>query len=128
MARGTGFAFQIKNPPVGLTDSTRRALGQLDIGTEPILRLAAACRKLKFVVESPVYKSDCVAHVGIPKLMTAIYVRNHFETGRLSKARTLWEKHGWNMLAITTRQLDSMTDGDLVEQLRRALVQLGKVK
>ncbi len=128
MARGTGFAFQIKNPPVGLTDSTRRALGQLNVGTEPVLRLVAACRKLKLAVESPVYKSDCVAHLGLPKLMVAIYVRDFFETSRLSRERNAWERHGWKMLAIQTRHLANMTDEQIVGQLREAMLQLGKIK
>ena len=120
--------FNMANPRAGLTESVRRALGQVNVETDGIRRLVAACKKLKLKPESPVFKSDCLAHVGIPKLMVCIYVRDFLETSRITKARNAWEGHGWKMLAITNPQVDRMTDEQLVATLKAALVELGKVK
>jgi hypothetical protein len=120
--------FSTVNPPAGLTESVRRALAQANVETEPILRLVAACKKLKLKTVSPVNRTDCWAHIGIPNLMVAIYIRDFLETSRISRERNNWERHGWKMLAITNPQIGRLSDEQLVSQLKAALVESGKMK
>ncbi len=127
MAKGL-CAFQTRTYQDGMTERVRRALGQIDVGVTPIKRLIAAAERLKIKVEAPTHQSDCVAHIGFPKLKVAIFSKLSLEHAQAGQERELWEKHGWKLLAISQRRLARMSDEQLTEQLRMALVELGKVK
>jgi len=127
MAKG-GLAFQTKNPPEGIDDATRRALCQLDVSVDHVVRLIKACERLGLKPDAPVYKQGAVAHVGIPSHKVAIHAQHYTETGKIIKSRSAWERHGWKLLSITARQIARMTDDEIAEQLKMALAELGKRK
>jgi hypothetical protein len=127
MAKGL-CAFQIRSEPKDVNDRVRRALGQIDVGSNPIRRVMAAAERLKLKAIAPVYQSDCLAHVGIEKLKVAIYSKENLEYQHAAEERELWEKHGWALLAISRRKISRLSDAQLTEQLRLALVELGKLK
>lgn len=127
MARGE-MAFQIQNTPENVTERVRRALSHADITTEPVLRLIASAERLKLNPVAPFHLYDCWARIGFEKLKVAIYTDHNLEKHRVNPERRLWEANGWKMLAIAHRQIAGMSDEKLDEQLKSALVQLGKVK
>ena len=122
------LAFRIAGEPRGLTERIRRAIGQADVGVEPIRRLIASVERLKLKPKFPVYLTDAWAHVGIERLKIAIYTKEHLEYGKVAFERRQWEGHGWTLIAISHRQINLMSNEDLTEQLRLALVELGKLK
>lgn len=127
MAKGI-CAFQTRTEPNGITERVRRALGQADIVGAPIRRIIAAAERLKLTATAPAHQKDCWAHVGIEKLKVAIYGKENLEYQQAASERALWEQHGWAMLAISRRKISRLSDDQLVEQLRLALVELGKMK
>ncbi len=127
MAKGL-CAFQITDAPVSVTERVRRAIGQADVSTVQIRRILAAVERLRLKAEAPVYLNDCWAHVGIPKLKVAIYSKLSLDHAQVATERELWKSHGWVMLAICQRKVAKLSDENLTEQLRLALVELGKVK
>jgi len=127
MAKGL-CAFQVRTEASDVTDRVRRALGQIDVGSAPIRRVIAAAERLKLKAVAPVYKTDCLAHIGIEKLKVAIYSKENLEYQHAAAERELWEKHGWALLAISRRKISRLSDAQLTEQLRLALVELGRMK
>lgn len=127
MAKGL-LAFQIEDQLLGITERVRRAIGQCDVGVPAIRRLIAACERLKLKPTSPIYKTDCWAHVGIGKLKTVIYTKEHLEYNKVVVEREAWKRHGWTLMAIARRQINAMSDEQLTGQLRQTLVVLGKMK
>jgi hypothetical protein len=120
--------FLRNRPNLEVNESTRRSLGQLDLENPYVLRLVAACRKLKLKPASPCSLEDVVSHVGIPALKVAFFMRHALQSCQVVEASKKWGRHGWLSLPISHRQMEMLTDERLAEHLREALVELGKIK
>lgn len=120
--------FVAHEPYVGVDESTRRALGQMDLAHPELLRVKAAIEKLKLVPKLGVHEKDCAAHIGIPSKKIAIYVREKVELARYATEHAKWKAHGWTMFRVSHGQLRILTDEQLVENLREALTSLKKAR
>jgi hypothetical protein len=115
-------------PYVGVDESTRRALGQMDLDHQQLHRVLAAAKKLGVKAVSPAFRTDCAAHVGFPSKKIALYVREKVELARYAVEYEKWKAHGWKMLRVSHGQLRILTDEQIVEHLKVALKSLGKKK
>lgn len=124
-----GSIFTVGAPQVGLDEATRRALSQLNTEHTEVRRVEAACKKLGLKPSVPIIKKpDCVAHVGIPDKNVAIIVRKTVEAAFHEQHYKRWKGRGWELMIVTHRQTQLMTDEQLTEQLRSALKSLGKIR
>jgi hypothetical protein len=100
----------------------------MDSGNPCIQRVIEVAKKLKLNAETPAYKKDCWAHIKIETNKIAIYIKESLELSKIGRERELWEKHGWMMLAVSSRKLEQLTDDQLMEHLREAVRWHGKVQ
>lgn len=118
--------FAVGGPYVGVDQSTRRALGQLDLEHQEVLRIVAACKELGLKPETPVWKNDVCSHVGIPDRKVAIVARKSMDSAYYDLTYRKWANHGWDLLAVTHRQTQMLTDAQLTAHLKSAMRELGK--
>lgn len=124
-----GSIFSTGAPAVGLDESTRRSLAQLNMDHLEVRRVVAACKKLGLKVAAPiVQKPNAVAHIGIPDKKVAIVIRKTVESSFREEHYNKWKDKGWELMIVTHRQTQMVTDDQLAEQLHIALQSLGKVK
>lgn len=121
------MAFQIKDTE-DMTERVRRAIGQADVDAPRIQRLIAAVESSGHEVEAPISLKDCWAHLGVRKLKLVIYSKEHLEYPKIEFERRLWESHGWKLIAIAGRKINTMSDESLRAQFKLALAELGKRK
>ena len=120
--------FVAHEPYVGVDESTRRALGQMDLDHPELLRVIAAAKKIGVKAESPVFKKDCAAHIGFPSKKFALYVREKVELARYAAEYEKWKAHGWKMYRVSHHQLRMLTDEQIVTHLKEALSSLKKAR
>jgi hypothetical protein len=100
----------------------------MDLDNPYAKRIIEACKKLKLKPVSPCYLEDVACHVGIPHLKVSFFLRHVLETAKVLEMRKRWEKHGWLNIAVSHRQLEPLTDEQLVAHLESGLVELGKLR
>ena len=120
--------FAIGGPYIGVDESTRRALSQLNTDHPEVVRVDSACKKLGLKTALRVHKQNVYAHIGIPDKKVAILVRKCLEAAYHEAIYKKWKSHGWDLLAVTHRQTQMLTDEQLVEHLKVALKETGKIK
>lgn len=120
--------FTTGSPYVGVDESTRRALAQLNLDHQEVRRVKAACDSLGLKTVPRVHKHNVAAHLGIPDKKVAIIVRKTVETAFHEQNYRKWKEHGWELLIVTHRQTQLVTDEQLADHLRSALKSLGKLK
>jgi len=120
--------FMARGPYLGVNESTRRALGQMDLDNEYVERIIGAVKRLGLKPASPCYMEDVAAHVGIPSLKISFFMRHVLETAAVTEARKKWGRHGWISIPISHRQMEPLTDEQLSDQLHVALKSMGKLK
>jgi hypothetical protein len=118
--------FVAHEPYVGVDESTRRALGQMDLEHPQLHRVLAAARVLGIKAKSPIFQKDCAAHVGFPSKKVALYVREKVELARYAVEYEKWKAHGWKMFRVSHHQLRMLTDEQIVNHLREALKEVRK--
>lgn len=120
--------FAVGGPHVGVDESTRRAIGQLNLEHPEVGRILAACGRLGLGAVSPAFKPDVCAHIGIPSKKVAIVTRKAMDQSFYELNYSAWKRHGWEMVAVTHRQTHMLTDEQLLAHLKAALQQLGKMR
>jgi hypothetical protein len=103
-------------------------MGQLDLANPQVVRIVEACKKLGLEPESPISFPDCVTHVGLRKQKIAFYLRKAIEYSLFTREYKKWKAHGWEMLRTSYRQLEMLTDEQVVEHLRGALREMKVAK
>lgn len=127
MARAwTRPVFQMRFPGPEISTSVKRSLGAMDLQNKTLLRIKAACERLKLKCEIPFYLPTCYAHICIPSKKLAIWMRQSRDSAQFKKIKDSFDGTGWQVFLITTRQIDQITDDDLTAQLGDAVRGMSK--
>lgn len=128
MARAWDRAlFQVSDMYPGADDSTRRSLGMMNRNNPSVTRILEVLKSLGINAQSPYWKSDCWAHIGLVHMQVAIVMRGHLESGFVSRMREKWGAHRYKVFFVSERNIETKDKETIRRELQEALRAVGKV-
>lgn len=116
-----GNPFQAEERYPGATMLIKRALAQVNLDSQQVQRVLAACKAAKLKAQSPIYDDVNWAHIGIPAKKVCIFLQSCGVRDRMDAKREGWKRVGWTMLSVTFSGVDRLTDDLLVKHLGDAV-------
>ena len=114
--------FESTSPP-NVSREAVRILCHMDQKSSSIIHLKEAIALLKLRCQSPGWvKPDAVAHVAIPSLKVAVWIRSPSHTPNyIETRRKVWEKIGWKMLHVMSIKLKLTSAAEIAKALKEVL-------
>ena len=116
--RWTRPLFQTRFPGPEISTSVKRSIGAMDLQSPALLKIRAACERLKLKYETPFYLENCCAHIAIPSVKLAIWLRQSKDSAQWARVKAAFEGSGWRVIFTTTRQIEEMRDDELSAQIK----------
>jgi hypothetical protein len=120
--------FHLENRFMECPLRLRRAVHNICVDSEDVLKLAEACRMAGVEPVTPYWSNEgiphAVAHVGLPSIKLAILIRKPGSGDTIenvARHRAGWERAGWKMADIRCTTLMKTSMRELVAQLRQAI-------